>query len=424
MKRFLTIILILLSLLFSIVIFSCDSKVSGTDKQLMERASTLAQKFILIDTHIDVPYRLKNHWEDISQLTENGHFDYVRARKGGLDVVFMSIFIPASYQQTGGAKELADSLIQMVDGFVEKWPDKFVRVNSPAEIRQKFDGHKILLTMGMENGAGIEDDLKNLEYFYKRGIRYITLAHGKWNRICDSSYDPERKWHGLSPFGKEVVKKMNRLGIMIDVSHITDEAFYQVLEISRAPIIASHSACRHFTPGFERNMSDEMIKALAEKGGVIQISFGSYFLREDYQKKTEQISNHIETYLKEHHLSRTNSAAIEYIKAYRQANKPNPGTIDDLIDHIDHAVKIAGIDHVGLGSDFDGVSSLPKGLEDVSTYPNIIYHLLKRGYSEDDIRKICGENLLRVWEQVEKVAKQLSFESTGFKSGNSGGKHF
>ncbi len=389
-------------------VFGCQTQnEEKSEAQLREKAEKLAQEFLIIDTHIDVPFRLYRNMVDISKRTEKGEFDYVRAGEGGLNAAFMSIYIPASYQKKGGAKAIADTLIDIVESMERKWPEKFVTAKSVADVTKNFGSGKVILPLGMENGAGIEGDIENLEYFYNRGIRYITLAHAEYNRISDSSYDEDRKWHGLSPFGIEVVKEMNRLGIMVDVSHITDESFYDVMEVTKAPVIASHSSCRHFTPGFERNMSDELVQRLAENNGVIQISFGSYFLSKEYEQKASKMRKHIEHYLKDHHLSYGDSLARDYINNYRNENPLDPGEIGDIVDHIDHVVQLVGIDHVGFGSDFDGVRALPRGMEDVSKYPNLIFELLKRGYSEEDIEKICSKNLLRVWSEVERISNEL-----------------
>jgi len=253
------------------------------EERLRQHALLLAHKFIIVDTHIDVPYRLKMHPEDISSSTRQGEFDYPRAVEGGLNAPFFSIYVPADLEQSG-AKELADSLIDMVDSVVAAHPGKFALARTPEDVRSQFRSGVLSVCLGMENGAPIHGVLANVRYFYDRGIRYITLAHAKDNHISDSSYDTTRTWHGLSPFGKELVAEMNRVGIMVDVSHISDDAFYQVMQLSRAPVIASHSSCRAFTPGFERNMSDDMIRLLASKGGVIMINFGSSFLTEDYQR--------------------------------------------------------------------------------------------------------------------------------------------
>jgi membrane dipeptidase len=261
--------------------------------------------------------------------------------------------------------------------------------------------------MGMENGTAIEGNLKNLKYFYDRGIRYITLAHSESNHISDSSYDEEIQWNGLSPFGKKVVTEMNRLGMMVDVSHITDSAFYDVMQISSAPVIASHSSCRFFTPGWERNMNDEMIKILAEHNGIIMINFGSSFInkkvREDNSKHWDYISN----WLEENNLSYGEPEAEKFMDDYFARVELGEVNVSQVVDHIDRVVELAGIDYVGFGSDFDGVRLVPVGLSDVSMYPNLIFELLKRDYSEEHIEKICSGNLLRVWKEVEQNAKRL-----------------
>ncbi|MEM7480507.1 MAG: dipeptidase [Acidobacteriota bacterium] len=374
-------------------------------EDLRTQADRLALEMLIVDTHIDVPYRMANGVEDISQRTEGGDFDYPRAKQGGLDAPFMSIYVPASYQAEGGAKEFADELIDMVEGFEESWPDKFAVAKTSAEVEAIAAEGKIALPMGMENGAPVEDDLANLRHFFDRGIRYITLTHSENNQICDSSYSEERQWNGLSPFGREVVAEMNRLGIMIDVSHVSDDAFYQVMELSTAPVIASHSSARRYTPDFERNMDDDMIRLLAEKGGVIHINFGSAFLDAEAREKGQALWAALRTYAEENQLQRGDPELQEYMEHYRQENPPVFADISDVVAHIDHVVDLVGIDHVGLGSDFDGVGdSLPTGLKDVSMYPNLIYELLKKGYSEDDVKKILSGNLMRVWRQVEAVA--------------------
>lgn len=372
------------------------------------RAGILAKELIIVDTHVDLPYRLTEKMEDVTVRTPGGDFDYVRAKAGGLDAPFMSIYVPSSYEENGGAKEFADYLINMVHSIAEKSQRKFAVAHSVADVREYATDGIIAFPMGMENGSPIEGDLKNLKYFYDRGIRYITLAHGKSNHISDSSYDPDRKWNGLSPFGEQVVAEMNRLGIMIDVSHISDSAFYDVMRLSKAPVIASHSSCRYFTPGWERNMSDEMIKLMASKGGVVHINFGSAFLREDIQKQSVREWAATDSIRAMHKEKKTEAEIDSLVNAYRGAHPAPFADIADVVAHINHVVKLAGIDHVGLGSDFDGVGdSLPTGLKDVSYYPNLIYELMKAGYSDNDIKKICGENTLRVWSQVETLAKEL-----------------
>ena len=254
--------------------------------------------------------------------------------------------------------------------------------------------------MGMENGAALEDDINNVQYFYDRGIRYITLTHGTDNLIGDSSYDTTRTHNGLSEYGVEVVKEMNKVGIMVDISHVSDSTFYDVMKVTDVPVIASHSSARKFTPGFERNMDDDMIKALGKNGGVIMINFGGSFVDGEYNEKSGAVREHIVNWLAENGLSRTDSAAVAYIEKYSAENNPFPN-VEKVADHFDHVVALVGIDHVGLGSDFDGVGdSLPTGLKDVSMYPNLIAELLKRGYSKEDIEKICYKNIFRVWDAV------------------------
>jgi membrane dipeptidase len=378
---------------------------------LAAKANELAHRFIIVDGHIDVPWRLEesrdehgNLTEDISVRTPKGDFDWERAKQGGLDAPFMSIYVPAKLE-AGGAKKMADALIDMVAGFVAKAPEKFALAKTPADVRANFAQGKISLCMGMENGSPIEHRLENVRHFYDRGIRYVTLAHSKDNHISDSSYDDAHKNKGLSEFGKKVVGEMNRLGVMVDVSHISDEAFWQVIEVSKVPVIASHSSCRHFTPGWQRNMSDEMIRALAEHGGVIQINFGSGFVDAETQKQSTAQSGELDAILKAKGLDRADREAKPVIDAFRAEHPRKRATVEQVADHIDHVKQLVGIDHVGLGSDFDGVGdTLPTGLKDVSQYPNLIRVLLERGYKEEEIEKICSGNVLRVWQAAADYA--------------------
>ncbi|KER09810.1 MAG: peptidase M19 [[Candidatus Thermochlorobacteriaceae] bacterium GBChlB] len=375
---------------------------------LRTTANRLAQAFLIVDTHIDVPYRLLKKMEDISVRTADGEFDYVRAKAGGLDVPFMSVYVPAEYQKVGGnIKPFTEKMIDMVQKFALDYPDKFALVNSVSDVDKAKSSGKILLTMGMENGAPLLK-LDDVAYYHKRGIRYVTLTHSRDNHICDSSYDTTHTWNGLSDYGKQVIAEMNRVGIMVDISHVSDSAFYQTLRLTKAPVIASHSSCRTFTPGFERNMSDDMIRLLAKNGGVIQINFGNGFLSAAYRAKLDELRRDIEVYLKNNKLTPTDSAARAYIKSVRSKTQMPAVTVMDVANHIDHVKKLVGVNHIGIGSDYDGVSGeLPLGLNDVSMYPNLIYELLKRGYTDDDIRKICGGNLMRVWSSVETVAREL-----------------
>ena len=389
------------------LIIGCQQQTKAlTDAEMKIKANELAQKYMIVDTHQDVPYRLIKKMEDISKRTEEGEFDYPRARQGGLDVVFMAVYVPPEYEERGGATDFANMIIKTTQGLAQTWPDKFIMAGSVADVKGQFGDSKISIVMGMENGSPIEGNLDNLKYFYDRGIRYITLAHSKCNHICDSSFDEQRKWNGLSPFGVDVVSEMNRLGMLIDVSHVSDKTFYQIIELSKAPVAATHSSCRYFTPGWERNINDEMIKLLAEKGGVIQINFGSMFVSKQINKAYKLRRKNVLEYIEANNLQ--GEARDEYFKKYAKENPLGDADISDVVANIDHVVKLVGIEHVGLGSDFDGVGGrLPVGLKDVSCYPNLIYELLKKGYTEADIKKICSDNFLRVWSQVERTARKL-----------------
>ena len=375
-----------------------------------ERARELARNSIIVDTHIDVPYRLDEEWADVSRATEGGDFDYPRAVAGGLNAPFMSIYTPAELQSKGGAKDLAEKLIDMVNEIAAQSPTKFAVAYSPLDIERQFSEGLISLPMGMENGAPIEDDISNVAHFYDRGIRYVTLSHSLSNLLSDSSYDDNKQWGGLSDFGREVVLEMNRLGIMVDVSHISDDAFWDVMEVTRAPAIASHSSARHFTPGWERNMADDMIVRLAENGGLVMINFGSDFLSKEAFDYSTARREAFTTYMESNGLDASDEEARrQFREQYEAEHGPYPyATLEQTLDHFDHVVELTSVDHVGIGSDYDGVGdSLPVGLKDVSSYPNLIDGLLGRGYSEEDVRKILGENLLRVWREVEDVARSL-----------------
>lgn len=389
---------------------SPSAPVVQPERDLHEYADELAHRFIILDGHVDVPYRVSALLDDGSpppQLhahADDGDFDYVRARAGGLDAPFMSIYTPAELQaEPGASKTFAEQSIDYIHALAIDHPDKFALARTPAEVRANFDKGLISLAMGMENGSPIEAELANVEHFYERGIRYITLTHSRDNLVCDSSYDTAHTHAGLSEFGRAVVSEMNRVGIMIDVSHVSDATFWQVMELSKVPVIASHSSCRHFTPGFERNMSDEMIVALAEHGGVIQINFGSAFLDAKYLEAEKQAGEQLQALLDEHETNANTPAGQELIEAFEAAHPLPRADVSVVADHIDHVVGLVGVEFVGLGSDFDGVGdSLPVGLEDVSMYPNLIAELLERGYGEADIEKICSGNVLRVWQAVEE----------------------
>ena len=395
----------LLTILSSLMLTACNANVSAPINETnAEAAKRITQQNIIVDGHIDVPYRLQNQWADVTKSTKDGDFDYPRAVEGGLNAPFMSIYVPASLDNSPESTALAHKLIDYVEAIVGRAPDKFALAYSVADVEKNFKENKISLPMGMENGFPVQGSLDTLRTFHERGIRYITLAHSQSNHISDSSYDLRRQWKGLSPFGKEMVLEMNKLGIIVDISHVSDAAFYQAVDISIAPVIASHSSLRTFTPGFERNMDDNMIKALAENQGVIMINFGSGFVspvarswRDNRTQKAEELAKVF---------GEDSQEVKDFVEKYNTESPYPFATLEIVLDHIDHVVKLVGIDYVGIGSDYDGVGdSLPINLKDVSDFPKLVEGLLERGYSENDIKKILNENVLRVWREVEAVAK-------------------
>ena len=375
----------------------------------------IAKDSLIIDTHIDAPHKLNilnkqgQQIHDLGSET-NTEFDYPKAIQGGLDVAFMSVYLSSETQLEGTSFQEANQLIDLIEDVITLNAEKFLLIKRVNDIGFLARTKKIGLALGMENGAPIEGDLDRVQYFFDRGIRYITLTHSKSNHLSDSSYDPNHRWDGLSDFGKKVVKEMNKVGIMVDISHVSDAAFYQAIAISDVPVIASHSSLRYFTPGFERNVSDDMLLKLAEKGGVIQINFGSTFILKEARDYSDRLQDFIKKQLELKDKSQLTDQELKEItdKFIEQNGKLPFANISNVVDHIDRVVKLVGINHVGIGSDFDGVGdSLPLGLKNVSMYPNLIEALLERGYSIIDIDKILGKNLLRVWRATEDYANNV-----------------
>ena len=385
---------------------------SCSESKISLNADEIAQDSLILDSHIDVPYRLwSQHLEgleidDISGPT-NGDFDFIRARKGGLNVPFFSIYLPASTEEDGTSHKMANDLIDMIEDIVTLYPEKFLLIKSVDDLSSLTNKNIVGIALGMENGAPIQGDLSRVEYYYDRGIRYITLTHSKTNHISDSSYDENIQWHGLSEFGKTLIEEMNKVGLMIDISHVNDEAFYQAIELSQVPVIASHSSLRHFTPGFERNVDDVMLNKLAEKGGVLQINFGSSFISQRPRDYMDLMNNFLELKFGQSREGVSEEVINEARKEFFSKNKYPYATLDEVLDHFDRVINLVGVDHVGIGSDYDGVGdTLPIGLKDVSSYPSLIEGFLERGYSREDIDKILGGNLIRVWKEVEEYANR------------------
>ena len=376
------------------------------------RAAKLHRQAIVVDTHIDTPQRFLDEDFDLTPRDPKGHIDLPRMKEGGLDAGFMSIYVDMRRHQGLEATRRALQLIDSVNQQVARHPDQLVLATTAADVRRAHKQKKIALLMGVEGGTPIADDLRLLRLFYQLGVRYMTLTHGLANNWADSSTD-EPKHNGLTDFGKEVVREMNRLGMLVDISHVSDKAFYDALEISQAPMIASHSSCRALCK-HPRNMTDEMIKALAAKGGVIQINYHIGFLDQTYADAYEKIAPELRARMRalaeqykddDHALSEAREALF---KDY-QAQLPKVSW-ERVVEHVDHAVRLVGPDHVGLGSDFDG-ATMPEGLNDVSYLPRLTQALLDRGYREKDIKKILGGNTLRVLEEAERVAARLQADS-------------
>ncbi|MDH5823895.1 dipeptidase [Luteimonas sp. RD2P54] len=379
---------------------------AASAQEAPDAAVRLAQDAIIVDTHIDAPGILMDRWADLGVEAPDREFDHPRARAGGLDVAFMSIYTSARQDDAGEAWQAAHAQIDAVEALAARHPDKFAILRSPGEVDALREGGRVLLAMGMENGAPIGDDIAELRRFFDRGIRYVTLAHSANNRIADSSYMLEKRWNGLSPFGREVVAEMNRLGIMVDVSHLSDAAVEQAVELSSVPVIASHSALRHFTPGFERNLSDELALAIAARGGVVQIPFGNAFVNPEAAADTQAYFRAVADFNRRNQELEAAGQPPQDREAFEEqweADHPMPPTaIEAVLDQIDYAIELLGEEHVGIGSDFDGVSgNLPEGLRTVADFPNLVAGMQARGHSERTIRKVLGGNLLRVWKEVE-----------------------
>jgi len=393
--------------MLSVIPFFYLSGEEKIDAQLWEKALKIHREAIVIDTHCDTPMVMLDRGLDIGRKSDKNDLDLIRMKEGGLDAVFFAAFVANDLDQKNPAKKALE-MIDEIYRQVEKYPDLAKIAFSPQDIRDIHRQGKRAILLGIENGGPLEGSLRLLRDFYRLGVRYITLTHNDNNDICDSSGAKTLKWNGVSPFGKEVVKEMNRLGMLIDVSHISDRAFRDVLEISGAPVFASHSNVRSICD-VGRNLTDDMIRALAKKGGVIQVTFCAFFVDQEYKNKAEANEKILEpemNSIKEKYKDNTEAYWNETIALWKKAAPPAP-QIEKLIDHIDHVVKLVGVDYVGLGSDYDGAGSYPVGLENVSGFPLITYHLLKRGYSEEDIKKILGGNFLRVFEKVIRTSKNF-----------------
>ena len=379
-------------------------------KHSLETALELQRSAIVIDTHSDTtPWFEDPNW-DFSARHTQGHMDLPRIREGGLDAQFWSIYMGRT-EGEGRAIREAIERIDAVHEMVARHPDQVEQAYTAADIRRIVRSGKLASLMGVEGGHIIEDSLRALRTFYRLGVRYMTLTHSfntNWADSSGTSEVPEPTHGGLTDFGREVVREMNRLGMMVDISHVSDQSFWEVLEVSEAPLLASHSSVRAVAD-HPRNMSDDMLRALAERGGVIMINFYSGYidtsLVEASRKNFQKLRPRIEV-LRDQLDGDPFGLRRAVSKLYAESPFPQ-APLSVLLDHFDHAIRVAGPDHVGLGSDWDGVPSMPTGLEDVSKLPKLTLGLLQRGHSRDTVIKVLGANLLRVMEENERVASRL-----------------
>ena len=386
-----------------IVVEIADARESSQSYQMhLERAKQLADSMLIVDAHIDAPMKQYYQSRDLTVLRDDTEFDIPRSFAGGLNVAFMSIYTSASAATEGTSKEIAEIEIEFVETLAKQVPDIAGLATCTHDIAVLREQGKLALPLGMENGSPLGGDVTQLGYWYDKGIRYITLAHSRSNEFADSSYDENERWNGLSDAGKDLVEEMNRKGVIIDISHLTDRAAWQVLELSTAPVVATHSSLRHFIPGFHRNMPDDMVVALGEQGGLIMLNFGSSFVSAEARNWSDAMTSAVDEFNQEQ--DKTRDEIREFREEYRAQNPFPFATVGTVADHIDHVVELAGVEHVGFGSDYEGVGpTLPVGLEDVSKYPNLVAELLRRGYSDSELELILGQNFMRVWEQVEQL---------------------
>ena len=395
-RSYVTSVVILLTLLVCLAIGGHDTSATAAQDPL-ERARRIHAATIGIDSHIDTLQRVLNGKEDISRRTGKGHVDLPRLRDAGMRAPFFALYVPTYYKGAEAVRrtlQLRDAMQSVLDAH----PDQIELALGASDIERIVRTGKIAAVLTIESGHAIADNLAVLRMFHRLGVRSMTLTHFRNTNWADSSTDtPEH--NGLTDFGREVVREMNRLGMIVDISHVSDKTFYDTLAVTSRPVIASHSSCRALTD-IPRNMTDDMIRALAKNGGVIGINFGGNFLSQkevEASRKNFAARAAVDPGLNGQALD--DFATTDYLDTY-STMRPNLSTLQDAVAHIDHVVKLVGIEHVGIGSDWDGISTVPAGLEDVSRMPALTAALLERGYSEQDVKKILGGNFLRVMRQA------------------------
>ncbi|HMF55645.1 MAG TPA: dipeptidase [Pyrinomonadaceae bacterium] len=381
---------------------------SNPSKPSPSDALSIHRRAISIDMHADTTQRMYVEGLDINERLPDGHLDAVRMREGGLDAQFFSIWVNPEIYGDGGqvAVRSADDQIRSVHELVKKHPDTWELASSAADIRRIVSGGKLAALMGLEGGYALDERLENVEKYYKLGVRYLSVTWSVSTKWAGSSGDSVGQSRGLNDFGRQVISEMNRLGVMVDVSHVSDRTFWDIVNTSTKPIIATHSNCRAIA-NVPRNLTDEMIQAIAKSGGVVCVVFFPEFLEPGWSQKRQQVDAQIVPLLRKASDAEAGDAAHKKVARDRvriaeYARRLPPVTVSRIADHIDHIVKLVGIDHVGVGSDFDGIQAVPSDLSSVAQLPNLTVELLRRGYSEEDIDKILGGNILRVMEEVER----------------------
>ena len=369
---------------------------------------SIHRRAIAIDMHADTAQRLLDEHVDLQQELSDGHFDAVRAKAGGLDAQFFSIWVePQLFGATGArAMKRADDQIAAVRDLAEKHPETWALATSADDIRAASAAGKMAALLGLEGGYAIDERLENVQRYYDLGVRYLSPAWSVSTSWAGSSGDEIGRTRGMNEFGKSVVREMNRLGMMVDVSHVSDPTFWDIVNTSTAPVVATHSACRAIAD-VPRNLTDEMIRALAHTGGVVNVIFYPEHLEPGWSQKKKQVDAEIATMVQDASAAEPGDAvhkklARDRVRQREYAKRLPPVTVARIVDHIVHIVKLVGVDHVGIGSDFDGVQITTTGLATVAELPNLTKELLRRGYSETDVNKILGGNMLRVLDAMKK----------------------
>ncbi|MGA7906247.1 MAG: dipeptidase [Candidatus Sulfotelmatobacter sp.] len=403
------------SIFIAVALFSVG--LAAQDIQISQKARAIHDSALVIDTHADTPQRFLDENFDIGSTDPNdtGHISLDKARRGNLGAEFFSIWVEPETNRGHFAQRTLD-LVDSVYEQAARHPDRMMMAFSAADIERAHKEHKLAALMGIEGGHSIENDIRLLHDYYRLGVRYMTLSWSNTNEWADSSGDiddPKIQHHnGLTDFGKQVVLEMNRLGMMVDISHVADKTFWDTIATTKAPVIASHSSARALTNA-PRNMTDDMLRAVAKNGGVVDVNFYSGFVDEDYREQSipvgKQAADAIKVFLEKQKAEGKTVpyTDIDHIEREWAAKIPRP-PLKSLIDHIDHIAKVAGVDHVGLGSDFDGVAgATPRGIDSAADLPKITQALLDRGYSAENIHKILGGNVLRVLREVERVSREM-----------------